>query len=158
MRVVVLALVSVLPLAAQSAVLRIGGDVPTKLTLTTGELAKMPRQSATVAEHEGGKATYEGVSLRDLLNRAGAPLDKQLRGKMLASYLIAKAKDGYRVVFTLPELDAAFANEPVFVADKRDGKALSDSQGPFRLVWPNDKVAARSIRMLESVELVKIPQ
>jgi hypothetical protein len=42
------------------------------------------------------------------------------------------------------------------VADKRDGKPLFQYQGPIRLVLPNDKAGARSVRMLEKLEIVKL--
>ena len=78
-----------------------------------------------------------------------------LRGK--ANHLYSgQAHDGYQVVFTLAELDLAFANEQILVADKRDGKPLFGYQGPFRLVCPNDKAGARSVRMLETLEVVRL--
>ena len=62
------------------------------------------------------------------------------------------------MVFTLGELDAAFGNEQILVADKRDGKPLFGYQGPFRLVCPNDKAGARSVRMLETLEFVRLAE
>ena len=53
-------------------------------------------------------------------------------------------------------MDAAFGNEQILVADKRDGKPLFGYQGPFRLVCPNDKAGARSVRMLETLEFVRL--
>jgi len=90
------------------------------------------------------------------LSICGAPMGHTLRGKSLASYVLAKARDGYQVVFTLGELDASFGNERVLVAFKREGKPLFEYQGPFRIICPNDKAGARSIRMLESLEVVKL--
>jgi len=153
-------LVASAPLRAQEppppATLTIRGDLPAPLTLTADDLAKMPRQTVSVTDSDGSKIDYQGVLLRDILKQAGAPFGKDLRGKALASYVLAKAKDGYVVAFTLGELDAAFGNEPVLIADKRDGKPLFGYQGPLRLVCPNDKAGARSVRMLETLEFVKL--
>jgi DMSO/TMAO reductase YedYZ molybdopterin-dependent catalytic subunit len=132
------------------------GDVTTPLTIKAEDLAGMPREKVSVEEQDGTKVEYEGVPLREILKRAGAPLGNQLRGKALASYVLARAHDDYEVVFTLAEVDAAFANEQILVADKRDGKALFGYQGPFRLVCPNDKAGARSVRMLETLEVVRL--
>jgi len=140
----------------QPATLTIAGDVATHLVLKSDDLAKMPRTTVTIPDQDGTKVAYEGVALREILKRAGAPTDKQLRGKALASYVLAKAHDGYQVVFTLAEMEPEFANEPIVVADKRDGKPLFGYQGPFRLVCPNDKAGARSVRMLETLEFVKL--
>ena len=138
------------------ATLTVSGDIPSRLTLKAEDLAKMPRETVSIPDQDGTKVEYEGVPLREILKRAGAPLGGQLRGKALASYVLAKAHDGYQVVFALGEVDAAFANEQILVADKRDGKPLFGYQGPFRLVCPNDKAGARSVRMLETLELVRL--
>ncbi len=138
------------------AVLAVAGDVSSPLQLKADDLAKMPRETVSVREEDGTAVQYEGVPLREVLARAGAPLGKELRGKALATYVLAKAHDGYQVVFALAEVDASFANETILVADKRDGKPLFGYQGPFRLVCPNDKAGARSVRMLETLELVRL--
>src|ERR1700722_3051062 len=88
-----------------TATLVVSGDIPTPLTLKAEDLAKMPRETVSVSEQDGTKVEYEGVLLREVLKRAGAPLGNQLRGKALASYILAKAHDGYQVVFALAELD-----------------------------------------------------
>jgi len=137
-------------------VLTISGDIPSQITFKMDDLAKMPRETVTVEDQDGAKVNYTGVLLLEILDRAGAPLGKQLRGKALSTYVLAKAKDGYQVIFTLGELDTAFGNERILVADQRDGKALFGYQGPIRLVCPNDKAGARSVRMLETLELVRL--
>jgi hypothetical protein len=53
-------------------------------------------------------------------------------------------------------MDSSFGNESIVVADKRDGKPLSGNQGSFRLICPNDKAGARSVRMLELLEVVRL--
>jgi DMSO/TMAO reductase YedYZ molybdopterin-dependent catalytic subunit len=141
---------------AAPATLTITGDIATPLTLKAEDLASMPREKGTVKEQDGTTVEYEGVPLREVLKRAGAPLGNQLRGKALASYIVAKAHDGYEVVFTLGEIDAAFANEQILVADKLNGKPLFGYQGPLRLTIPADKAGARSVRMLESIEVVRL--
>jgi cytochrome c peroxidase len=136
--------------------LKVIGDVPKPLTLTADDLAKMPRDTVSIPEEGGAKIAYEGVELREILKLAGMPQGRDMRGKALASYIVAKAKDGYQVVFTPGEIDTDFGNETILVADKREGKALFAYQGPFRLVCPNDKAGARSVRMLEVIEVVRL--
>jgi hypothetical protein len=136
--------------------LTIQGDIPAPLTLKAEDLAQMPRETVTVQDQDGTQVKYTGVLFREILTKAGAPLGKQLRGKALATYVLAKAKDGYQVLFSLAEVDSAFANESILIADQRDGKALFGYQGPLRLVCPNDKAGARSVRMLETLEIVRL--
>lgn len=146
--------VACLALAQTPPTLSVTGDVPMPLTLKAEDLASMPREKVSLPDAKGGNTEYEGVLLREVLKRAGAPLEGQLRHKALASYILAKAKDGYQVVFTLGEIDAQFGNDPILIADKRNGQPLPANQGPFRLVCPHDKEGARSVRMLETIELV----
>lgn len=142
-------------LLAQS--LTIGGDIPKALTLTKEDLAKMPRASVSWSEH-GPVVSYEGVSLYQILKAAGAPLGKQLSGKALAAYILAEAKDGYQVVFTLPEVDPAFTDDKILLADTADGQPLDAKHGPFRIVAAREKKGARSIRMLEKITIVRLPK
>jgi len=142
--------------APPTAALSVQGDIATPLSLTADDLAKMPRETVSVPAADGSKIVYEGVTLLALLQNAGAPFGKQLRGKVLSTYVLAKASDGYQVVFTLGELDPDFGNESILVADKRDGRPLPDKQGPFRLVCPNDHEGARSVRMLQTLEVVRL--
>jgi hypothetical protein len=41
----------------------------------------------------------------------------------------------------------------VYVVTKRDGKPLSDSDGPFELIVPGEKRAARSVRQVRELEI-----
>jgi hypothetical protein len=117
----------------------------------------MPRETAVLNnEHDGSQTTYEGVLLREILKKAGAPFGHDLRGKALTSYVVAKASDGYQVIFTLAELDADLANERILVADKRGGQALSEHDGPLRLVVAGDKRPARAVRMLQEIQVVQV--
>jgi hypothetical protein len=141
------------PVAAE---LNVTGDVPQSITLKAADLAAMPREKVSVPEQDGTQVSYEGVSLREILKKAGVPVAKDLRGKALASYILVKAHDGYQVLFSIGEIGSDFGNASILVADTRDGKPLFGYQGPLRLVCPNDKAGARSVRMLESLEYVRL--
>ena len=86
-------------------------QVPDKpaFTLTAEEFGKMTRRTVTVEEH-GVQVSYGGVLLRDVLERAGAPFGSQLRGKALSEYVLATARDGYAVIYTLAEMDPDFTD------------------------------------------------
>jgi len=143
--------------SVEPASLIIAGAVERPLELKMSDLEKMPHTRVEVKDHDGNPATYEGVSLVDLLKAAGAPVGEKLRGAGMASYVLAQAKDGYRVVFALPELDPEFTDAKALVASALNGKPLPEGQGPLRIVAPQDKRPARWIRMLQRIEVVKIP-
>jgi hypothetical protein len=88
-----------------------------------------------------------------LLAKYGAPLGKDLRGAALANYVLATGADGYRVVYSLAEVDPSFHPGDVIVADTMDGKPLDARTGPFRLVSTEDKRPARGVRNLVSLEV-----
>jgi len=61
----------------------------------------------------------------EILKLAGVESGERLRGKALSNYLLVEAADGYRVVFELPELDPAFNDRVIILADPRDGSPLT---------------------------------
>jgi DMSO/TMAO reductase YedYZ molybdopterin-dependent catalytic subunit len=156
-RSLVLGFLATVPLLAQDGqqTLRVTGAVKQSLTLSADDLAKMPR--ATVRTTSSGMETvYEGVWLHEVLKKAGVPQGSELRGKALASYVLAEAQDGYQVIFSLGELDPAFIDNEILLADAANGKPLLAEQGRFRLVVPKDKPGARSVRMLTKIEVVQV--
>ena len=94
------------------------------------------------------EASFDGVELSDILKLAGVKFGEQLRGKDLALFLVVGAFDNYRAVFALPELDHAFTDRLVILADRRDGKPLSEKEGPIRIVVPDEKREARWVRQV----------
>jgi len=142
--------------APSGAELKVSGAVSTPLTLTVADLKAMPRKTLTVVNpHEKKTEKYEGVALEEILRKAGVPQGDALRGPAMTTYVLAEAADGYRVVFSLAELDAGIADSEVIVADTMDGGPLGDKSGPFRLVAPHEKRPARWVRMLKSITVVR---
>jgi DMSO/TMAO reductase YedYZ molybdopterin-dependent catalytic subunit len=142
--------------ASTSSALKVTGDVRTPLSLSPEELKAMPRKSVEVRDEDGRTVAYEGVLVGEILRRAGAKVGPDMRGNGVATYVVASASDGYQVVFSLAELDPAFTGSEVIVADIIDGKSLFAYQGPLRMIAPRDTRAARSIRMLERLEVVQL--
>jgi hypothetical protein len=119
-------------LGAQSAPeprLAVIGDVPRPLSLSAADLDAMPREHVEVTEQDGEKTIYEGVALQGILMKAGLAFGRQMRGKALAGYVLAEAKDGYAVVSGLGELDPDLGGAKIIVADKRDGESLLNTRG-----------------------------
>ena len=150
-----IAVVAAQEAAPASSTLTVAGDVRSPLSLLSADLRSWPRTRVEAKDH-GQAVTYEGVLVGEILGRAGVPLGEELRGDAVASYVVASATDGYRVVFSLAELDPAFTNNDIIVADTIDGKPLPPQQGPLRIVAPKDARGARSIRMLERLEVVRL--
>jgi DMSO/TMAO reductase YedYZ molybdopterin-dependent catalytic subunit len=141
-----------IPVAAE---LRITGEVSTPLTLTIADLKKMPRKTLSVVNpHDKKTEVYEGVLLEELLRRAGVAQGEKLRGAAMATYVVAEGSDGYRVIFSLAELDSGVIDSDVMVADTMDGAPIGAGVGPLRLVAPHEKRPARWVRMLTTIAVV----
>jgi len=140
---------------ANTAELKVSGPVST-LTLTVADLKKMPRKTLTVVNpHDKKTEKYEGVAVEEILRKTGVPQGEAPRGPAMATYVVAEGADGYRVVFSLAELDAGIVESDVIVADTMDGAPRGDKLGPFRLVAPHEKRPARWVRMLKSLTVVR---
>lgn len=126
------------------------------------EWARMPRD--TVQATDGGGAhhgvirgAYAGVPLRALLTRMGVPEGAAVRGEVLRFYVVAEASDGYRVIFSVAELDPGISDAPVIVADSRDGQPLGAQDGPLRLMATREKRPARWVRNLRRISVHRAP-
>jgi DMSO/TMAO reductase YedYZ molybdopterin-dependent catalytic subunit len=121
------------------------------------ELQSMPRVALQAKAHDGKDHAFEGVALAELLHRAGLPQGEEPRGPLLSRYLLVTAHDGYRAIFSLPELDPAFSDTRALVADHMDGQPLPSRDGPLRLVLPAEKRETRWVLMLERIEILSAP-
>ncbi len=138
---------------AQLSDITVGGDVTNPFRINAATFAAMKRITVKAAEHGGKIHEYSGIALYEILTKAGAVPNNQLKGKSLAKYILVTASDNYQVVIALPETDPAFTDETIILADQEDGKKLTDHSGPYQLIVPKDKKPARSVRMVTSIRV-----
>lgn len=120
-------------------------------------LDALPPSELVAGIHDDPPVRWHGVALADLLRENGAPAGEALRGDALSLFVLATAGDGYRVVFSLAELDPKLGGRRVLVATEADGAALDAAHGPLRLVSPDDGRPARWLRDLRRIELLRAP-
>jgi hypothetical protein len=116
------------------------------------ELDLLPQRSITVTDH-GTPVTFQGVLLTDVLAKVATPTGEKFHSTAASYYLVAEGRDGYRAVFAWAELDSSFSDNAVYIVSERDGKPLSDFDGPFELVVPGDKRNARWVRQLSALRV-----
>jgi hypothetical protein len=149
-------LASGLTSAEDSASLTVVGVRGKTVTLGAADLQGLvPRTIEATDPHSKERAAYQVVPLSKVLALADVPFDTLLKGAALAATVRAEARDGYRVAFSLVELDPGIACAEVFVAFQRDGKALPPDMGPFRLIVPTDRRGARWVRQLTRVTVIE---
>jgi hypothetical protein len=126
--------------------------------VTAEELAELSRETVSVKTDGGATVKYEGVLVSELLKVVGVKLGDDLRGPVLARYVLVEAADGYRVVFSLTELDQEVSQRVVLLADRRDGRPLDGKEGPLRIVIPDEKRHARWVRQVTAINVREAPR
>jgi hypothetical protein len=134
------------------ATLTVSGLNGKTVALSEGDLSRLPQQSVKATDH-GTPAAFDGVLLTDVLAKVDLPLGEKFHSTGASYYLVAEARDGYRAVFAWAELDSTFMDKPVYVVTKRDGKPLSNAEGPFELVAPGEKRAGRWVRQVTALKV-----
>lgn len=120
------------------------------IPLEAATLSALPRETVDADSH-GHALTCEGVALVALLRHAGAMPGTGLQRAQFANIVEADARDGYRVAFSLGELDPATGGRRVYVVDRCNGAPLDDRTGPLRLLVPEDAGPERWLRQLRSI-------
>jgi DMSO/TMAO reductase YedYZ molybdopterin-dependent catalytic subunit len=143
---------------APDVLLSIGGEVGQPLKLSRADLDKFARQTIRAKDHDGKEYKYEGVAVREILEKAGLKFGDALRGKALATYVLIEATDGYQAVYALPEFDPPTNDRLILLADRQDGAAFADKAGPLKIIAPGDKTHARWVRQVKSMTIVRAPK
>jgi hypothetical protein len=142
-------------IVAHSQQLTIQKEDGKQTILSRADLETLPHVKLQTSAHDVS-ATFEGATLRAVLEKANVGFGEALKGKRLASCLVAEAADGYRVVIALPEMDPAFTDKQIILAFLKDGKPLDEKEGPYRIVIPDEKRPARWIRQLTVLKIVNV--
>ena len=101
---------------------------------------------------DGDVTIYHGVPLLDVLEKNGLDL-RTMAGerKSAAQVVLATARDGYTVVFSVGELTMSRANPKVFLVAESSAGPLPDNEGPVRLIVYGDVI--RSPYALARIEV-----
>ena len=144
--------------AQQSDSVEVHGAVKNSLRLAPDDLRAFP--AAQIGEFtqtrrtESGESssTVRGVKLTAVLDRAG--LAGQDNNDWKSAVVVATATDGYRVVFSWPELFNSPLGANVLVLFERDGQALASQEGRIALISGGDqRLGPRHVRWLRTVEV-----
>lgn len=139
--------------AATDVVLHVINEQGVEFKYSSADMHKLPRQSLKAADHQGAEHEFEGVLLAEVLKASKVTLGKDLRGPLLANYLLVEARDSYRVVFAIPECDPDFTDRIILLADTQDGKPLPEGHAPLRLVIPQEKRHSRWVRQISKISV-----
>lgn len=140
--------------AAADALLTLTTEAGKTIRLTAADLEKLPHQKVQGADRGQDAVDYEGVPLSEVLKLAGAPLGDALgHGDAPTWYVAVEAKDNYHALFSLAELDPAFTDRVVLLADRKAGKPFAENEGPLKLIVPGEKRHARWVRQVTGLRV-----
>lgn len=142
--------------------LQVTGKVEHKLILNVADLQQFPPQRigelALVCQSGANLGKLErlkGVLLKDILEKAKiiAPGHNDLKRMVI----IARATDGYQVVFSWNELFNSQIGEGVLVFYERDGKPLLENEAQMALISAKDtRTGPRHVKWLKEIEIQQI--
>lgn len=121
-------------------------------SVTLADLSNLPQQTLRVTEH-GTPITYEGVLLSDVLALVQTPTGDAFRQPAASSYVVVKAVDGYKAVFSWAEADPTFTDQKVYLLVRRDAQPMPGGSGPFLIAAPGDKRRSRWVRQVSAVTI-----
>jgi hypothetical protein len=123
-------------------------------TITLAQVRVMPQHTAVITGKDGEQRTYTGALLKEVMMQACPSVAAIEKRTMVATLVQVDASDGYRAVVAMTETDSSFRAQPVLLTWQCDGKPLSDHDGPFQLVVPEDRRHARNVRKVTSLEVI----
>jgi hypothetical protein len=124
--------------------------------LDRSDIAKLPHKAVKVKLSGSRFSVYSGVSLKELLEHAGAGFNPERQQENLATVVVIESVDGPSVVFATAEFDSALTDKRVLLADSKDGKALVAPEGPFRIIVPDEKEPTRWSKQVWAIYIAQV--
>jgi len=135
------------------------GRVKQPLELTLDDLQKLPVLQVKMMPHGGNRADgkppvpviVKGVLLKDILEKAefqaSSPYDVR------KSAILVTASDGYRILFSWPEVFYSPIGEGAILFFEKDGKPLADDEGKIALGSLRDNGNFRYAKWVRTIEV-----
>jgi DMSO/TMAO reductase YedYZ molybdopterin-dependent catalytic subunit len=134
----------------------LSGQVANPGSYTLANLQAMPSVTETttfLGMHGSVTATYQGVSLWNLLNAAGIVTTGAVDGSILDEYVLLIGTDGFESLVSLGEIDPQYGGQPDILAYNVNGAGLGDD-GFAELVVPGDTFGGRYVYNIASIQVL----
>ena len=123
------------------------------IAFSAADIEKLPHVDLRVKDR-----VYSGVPLAEFLRAAGVIWEGKC-SPLLTCYVVVEGADGYRVLFSIPEIDPGQCHKMVLLADRCDGAPLSKAEGPYETIEEDAKQHGRCVRHASAITLVRaLPQ
>ena len=145
--------------ADPESLVKVGGEVKQTIFLSRGDLMALKRRDYTetrTVTQDGKEAQvlirYQGVPLKELLDRAGLKPDRRVIRKAV---VLLTAKDGYQTTFSWGELYNSSMGDGVIVVLRHGNEELLESDGlPALRSLQDDRSGPRHVRWLQRIEVL----
>jgi hypothetical protein len=141
-------------LSARAQSVTISGEGITPINITKAMFADMKQVVVMAKAHDEKVHRYSGVTIADLLIKAGVMLGDSAKSKTINSYIIVTAADNYKAIYTIPEIDPLFATRSIILSNRADKRPLATEDGPFQIVVPGEKKHVRWVRQVTGIQVV----
>lgn len=139
-----------LPAQSPDAILQIPGSPDRRIA--PASLLGRDQRDVRIEDSAGNVTVYHGLPLLDILEKNGLETTTMAAERKTApAVVLAVARDGYTVVFTVGELLMHRADPRVYLVSESSIGALPANEGPVRLIVYGQR--ARSAYGLARVEL-----
>jgi hypothetical protein len=144
-----------------STSLTIKGEITSSKIISVKELSQYPEKEigdVMITNHLGEKKSdqksLKGVLLKDVL---GVVEIKSESPKALSEfYIVCRASDGYKVVYSWNELFNSPAGDAVFIVTSKEGKRASEMEESILMISPRDfKTGRRFVKSVSSIEIYR---
>jgi precorrin-4/cobalt-precorrin-4 C11-methyltransferase len=134
--------------AQSQIVLRVTIKDDKPVVFTADDLKTFKRATIkTVVDDE--TLEFEGVPLSAILQKSGVTWGTKC-SLWLDCYMVVDSEDGYRAVFSIPEIDPGLRHKRVILADRCDGAPIRKADGPYEIVEEDAKQRGRWVKHVVS--------
>ncbi|MGH9392078.1 MAG: hypothetical protein ACRD1Z_20940 [Vicinamibacteria bacterium] len=110
-----------------------------------------------IVEGVEGDVVYHGLPLLEVIEKSGLETRTMAAGRKVApAIVVATARDGYTVAFSVGELLMHRSDPRVYLVAETAAGPLPENEGPVRLIVLGDRL--RSAYALKSIELRYVAQ
>lgn len=142
----------------------IKGEVKASKTITIQDFSKFAEKEigdVVITNHLGEKKSEQkslkGILLKDVLQ--GVEINSESPKVLSEYYLVCRATDGYKVVFSWNELFNSPTGDKVYLVTSKGGKKASEMEESILMISPADfKTGRRFVKSLETIEIYRAPK
>lgn len=140
------------------------GEVIAVKTISIQDFSNFSEQDigdVVITNHLGEKKSEQkalkGILLRDVLQ--GVEIKSESPKVLSEFYVVCRATDGYKVVFSWNELFNSPTGDKVFLVTSKGGKKASELEESILMISPVDfKTGRRFVKSLDTIEIYRAPK